>query len=259
MENAMEQASRRQADRDAGQTSLFGKLAPPKGGKGKPAAAPLPEVPPWTHDEMLRAEKEALGFFITGHPLDHFKSLIERFATVDGARLREIKTDKEVRIAALITSLDKKMTKTGKPWAAGAAEDLTATFRVTLFAEALEKSAAALENVDQPVLLFGKVDVRDGGNGLLVEKAIPLVKAAELCSNEVHLRIRTVGLSKAHLQRLAECVNRHPGSCRAYIHLELPDGREATFALPARQGLRPTEDLAEDVRAIFGPGALTFR
>jgi DNA polymerase-3 subunit alpha len=260
LESALEQASRAHADREAGQTSLFGMLGDTMQHRvSKIPATALPEAPPWSHEEMLRNEKEALGFFITGHPLDNFRSIIERFATMDGERLREIESAREVRVAALITSFEKRTTRTGKPMASGMAEDLKAPFRITLFAEALEKSGEALENLDQPVLLFGKVDVRDGGNGLLVDKAVPLVKAAELCSNEVHLRIRTVGLSKAQLQRLAECVGRHPGSCRAYIHLEIPERCEATFALPTRQGLRPSDDLIEEVRAIFGPGVITFQ
>jgi DNA polymerase-3 subunit alpha len=255
VEEVIEQAARHHADREAGQTSLLGLF---KGDK-KPKTAALPNVPPWSHDEMLRNEKEALGFFITGHPLDDFRSLIERYATTTGEQLRDLADAREVRIGALITNLDKKLTRTGKPMAVGLAEDQTAPFRITMFSEALEKSGDALAKPDQPVLLFGRVDVREGGNGLLVDRALPLVQAEEVCSNEVHVHLRTVGLSKAQLQRLAECVARHPGSCRAFIHLVVPDRSEATLVLPARQGLRPSDDLVEEVRAIFGPGAVTFR
>ncbi|NLH50406.1 MAG: DNA polymerase III subunit alpha [Myxococcales bacterium] len=256
VEGAMDQAVRRQTDRDSGQTSLFGMLE----AKNPTAAAPaLPNVPEWSHDELLRFEKEALGFFITGHPLDDYRLLIDRFANADSETLRDATAAREVRIAAVFTALDKKMTKTGKPMAMGMAEDQKAPFRVTLFAEALEKSAALLENLEQPALLFGKIDLRDGGNGLLVEKAIPLVKAPEVCSNEVHFNLRTVGLSKGQLQRLAECIHRHPGSCRGVIHLEIPDRSEATFVLPNRLGLSPSDDLVEEVRAIFGPGVVNFQ
>jgi hypothetical protein len=143
--------------------------------------------------------------------------------------------------------------------AIGAAEDQKSPFRITLFAEALEKSAAALERADQPVLIFGKVDLRDGGNGVLVDRMIPLVQAPELCSNEVHVHLRTVGLSKPQLQRLAECFGRHPGRCRAFIHLEIPDRPGATVALSARHGVRPSDELAEEARSIFGASVVTFQ
>ncbi|HPM78961.1 MAG TPA: DNA polymerase III subunit alpha, partial [bacterium] len=180
LESAVEQSAREQADRDAGQTSMFGLL----GGRQETREPALPDVEPWSKQENLRVEKEALGFFITGHPLDHFRNLCERFASVDSERLREMTEPQEVRIAAVITSLDKKTTKAGKPMAVGLAEDQKSPFKITLFSEGLEKSREVLENIEQPFLLFGKADIREGGNGLLIDRIIPLVKAAEVCSNE---------------------------------------------------------------------------
>ena len=256
VEPAMEQAAREQSDREAGQTSMFGMLG---SAADETAEPPLPDVQPWTKDENLRNEKEALGFFITGHPLDQFRSYAERFATCDSERLKLIEQPEDVRLAAVITTLDKRTTRTGKPMAMGIAEDQLAPFKITAFSEALERSREALENPDQPVLLFGKVDVRDGGNGLIVDKIIPLVQAAKVCSNEVHFRIRTTGLAKGQIERLKACIERHPGSCRAFIHIQVPDRSEATFALPVRQGLQPSDDLVDEVKAIFGGSVVTFQ
>jgi len=200
-----------------------------------------------------------LGFFITGHPLDQFLSLVDRFATCDGEKLRERKTPDEVRLAAVITSLDKKTTKTGRIMAVGRAEDQKSSFHITIFSEPLERCRECLENLEQPFLLFGRVDVRDGGNGLLVDRIIPLEKADKVCSNEVHLKVRSSGLAKDQLERLKACMERHPGPCRAFIHMLIADRGEAVFALPPRQGLQVSDDLAEEVRAIFGPGAITFQ
>lgn len=256
VEPAMELAAREQADREAGQTSMFGVLEQSGGNDGEPA---LPAVAPWTNDENMRYEKEALGFFITGHPLEQHRRLIERYTNCDAERLRDRSNPDEVRIAAVISSLDKKTTRTGRTMATGIAEDHLAQYKITVFSETLEKSREVLEDLEQPVLLFGKVDVRDGGNGLIVDRIIPLVQAREVCSNEVHFRIRASGLSKGHLERLKACMERHTGSSRAFIHIIIPGRSEATFALPARPGLQASDQLAEEIRAIFGQGVITFQ
>jgi len=255
VDKAVDAAAKTQADRDAGQTSLFGRLTD----AGATAAPPLPDVPAWDHREMLRNEKEALGFFISGHPLDDHQAIIQRFATVNTNGLREQTTAREVRIAALITSFAKRMTKQNKPMARGIAEDQFAPFNITMFSEALELSEEALADLDQPLLLFGKVDLREGDNGLLVEKAIPLVKAPELCSNEAHIHLATVGLTKIQIQRLADCIKRHTGNCRAIIHVAVPGCGETVFTLPAHCGVQPSDELIDEVRAIFGAAVLNFQ
>lgn len=255
VDKAVDAAVKTQADRDTGQTSLFGRLS----GTGKQAAPQLPDVPAWPHLEMLRNEKEALGFFISGHPLDDHQTIIQRFATLNSSGLREQTTNREVRIAALITSFTKRMTKQNKPMARGIAEDQYAPFGITMFSEAMDLSVEALADLDQPVLLFGKVDLREGDNGLLVDKAIPLVKAPELCSNEAHIHLGTVGLTKMQIQRLADCIKRNVGGCRTVIHLMIPGCGETVFTLPAHNGLKPSDELIDEVRAIFGAAVLTFQ
>lgn len=256
VESAMEDASRSQADRAAGQTNLFAALGGDALEKTKPR---LPDVEPWSHEQELGFEKEVLGFFITGHPLDAHRKIAQKFATHDSVKFKEETTEREVRIAALITSFEKRMTRRGKPMANGHAEDHLSPFRFTMFAEALEASAEALDNIERPVLVFGKVDVREGDNELLVDRIIPLEKAAEVCSNEVHFYLRSVGLVQSQVQRLAECVKRHPGTCRGYVHLEIPDRSEAMFTLPIRMGVAPSDELVADVIAILGAGAVTFQ
>ncbi len=256
VESALERAVRDQADREAGQTSMFDLL----GGNGaKTVEAPLPDVEPWSKEEHLRYEKEALGFFITGHPLDHYRRLVERYSTSNGEKLKELSEPEEVRIAAVITNLDKKITKTGKTMAVGQAEDQFSPFKITIFSEALEANKEALENLDQPFLLVGKADVREGGNGVLIDRVVPLVHADKVCSNEVHFRLRSTGLAKTQIERLKACLSRHPGSCRAFIHMQIPGRSEVTFVLPPRLGLQPSDELVDEVRAIFGGGIVTFQ
>jgi DNA polymerase III subunit alpha len=255
VEAALDGASRAQADREAGQTSLFGMM----GDDEKIGAPQLPDVPPWSHEQELAFEKEVLGFFITGHPLDDFRNVAKAFATHDSVRLREETNERQARVAALITSFEKRTTRQGKPMASGMAEDQFSPFRFMMFSEGLEASAAALEDLEKPLLLFGKVDVREGGSGLLVDRMIPLEKAAEVCSNEVHFYLKSAGLMKSQMQRLFDLVKRHRGRCRGYIHLEIPDRPEALIQLPVTVGMQPSDQLVEETAAIFGPGVVTFQ
>ncbi len=256
IESALDRAAHDQADREAGQVNMFDLLGAKSGAKSEPI---LPDVPAWTKEEHLRFEKEALGFFITGHPLDQFRKLIERYSTCTADKLRGLSEPENVQIAAVITGLEKKITKTGKPMAVGLAEDQSSPFKITMFSESLETNKEALENLDQPFLLTGKADIREGGNGLLVDKIIPLVQADKVCSNEVHFRLRSTGLAKTQIERLKACLVRHPGSCRTFVHMLIPDRAEVIFSLPVRLGVQPSDELVDEVRAIFGAGVVTFQ
>ena len=83
----MEAGQKRQRDRDAGQSSLFGMLAGARRRRRPPRAA-LPDAPPWSEGERLAFEKESLGFFITGHPLERFREELAQWASATTGHAR---------------------------------------------------------------------------------------------------------------------------------------------------------------------------
>ena len=122
IERAMEAGQKRQRDREAGQSSLFGML----GGGGEKQAAPerIPDAPPWSEAERLLFEKESLGFFISGHPLERFREEIAQWASATTGTLAQAPASGEVTVGGIVTALRLIKTKKGDRMASFLLEDL---------------------------------------------------------------------------------------------------------------------------------------
>src|SRR5580700_503313 len=120
-EGAMEAGQRVWRDRVSGQGGLFGDMTPEEG----PLERPLPQVPDWTGREKLQGEKEMIGFYVTGHPLDDYGDKVRELATHDTGNLEGLEKGTEVALCGVLTSIQRKRNREQKPWAALQIEDRT--------------------------------------------------------------------------------------------------------------------------------------
>ena len=171
LESALAEAQLRQQEREAGQVSLFG-----EGGNTPRPQRPLPDVPPLSEAERLAKEKEVIGFFISGHPLERFRDEVELFGTRTTATLGDW-SEHQVQIAAVVTGVKRQISKkTGKEYARLVLEDFHGTAEAIVFPD----SWARLNQVitpDAALLLNGGYSERDRGEDVapfIVEGARPL-------------------------------------------------------------------------------------
>src|SRR5207253_4260064 len=154
IEPELAQGSSAQTDRESGQFGLFGG---PK--RGAQPAAPEERVfgkEEWSERERLAKEKEALGFYITGHPLSRYADDVRRYATHTCASLSSAKGFEKVAVAGVVTGYRERLTKTGKRIGFAALEDLTGTRDLVLYEDVLQKFEALLKG-DEPLLVRGTV------------------------------------------------------------------------------------------------------
>jgi DNA polymerase-3 subunit alpha len=159
LENIMASASSAQKDRLAGQVSLFGEDAD-FGSAPEPSlsSGDLPFVP-WSKDEILSAERELLGFYVTGHPLDVYRPLIASGKYRRLSDLQELKESRKYDFAGRIAAVEKRFTKkAGKPFAILTFEEFTGQTEVMVWSEVFEKSTDLLE-VGKVVILTAKVEL----------------------------------------------------------------------------------------------------
>ena len=132
LEAAMNLGQRIQQERDSAQVSLFGTEETVKinGSGGK-----LPNIPEWHDKEKLAFEKEALGFLITGHPLDRYIDDIRRLASAEIAALGEQADGSEVRVCGIVSGLKEIITKKGDRMGFVTIEDLSGSVEVTVFSD----------------------------------------------------------------------------------------------------------------------------
>jgi len=159
LENIMAAASSAQKDRLAGQVSLFGEDAD-FGAAPEPSlsSGDLPFVP-WSKDEILSAERELLGFYVTGHPLDAYRPVIASGKYRRLSDLQELKESRKYDFAGRISAVDKRFTKkAGKPFAILSFEEFTGQTEVMVWSEVFEKSTDLLE-VGKVIVLTAKVEL----------------------------------------------------------------------------------------------------
>ena len=171
IDDSLAAASESQKDRASGQVSLFDEMPPPK---SKPTAH---RVIPWTEHEKMSYEKELLGFYVTGHPLDAYAALLSdgKYQTI--ASLNELPDRASFRIGGAITQVDKKFTKKeGKPFAVVWLEDLTSTLEVVLWNEVYVEVAEALV-LGRVIAVKGTLDRRDDALRAVAQKARVLTAA----------------------------------------------------------------------------------
>ena len=188
LDKAIDRAQKSQRDAESGQHGLFGVFA------DEPAPHDnnsLPDTPDWDEHTRLAAEKEILGFFITGHPLEKYKDKLldlSALSTEDiNAMKRSTGKDESITAAGLITNLRVAKSKRGELWAQGGLEDMYGKVELLIFPESFRKLGEKVK-LEVPVLIRGGVRVEDGANAKLTvneitaldEAKVPLPKALRI-------------------------------------------------------------------------------
>jgi DNA polymerase-3 subunit alpha len=181
------------AKHDPNQLNMFGSLDLGEGEAG--GLLELPDLPEWDEKEKLRREKEALGFYITGHPLEGFQQAIKRFSTCLVNDL-PTQTDKDqVKLAGVVESLKLKRTKRGDKMAIMQLEDLTGSTEVVVFPDVFSDAAPLLKG-DEPLLVTGTVEIGDS-SAKVIAKEIKSLHRLELKA----ARAVIISLEQEKLQR----------------------------------------------------------
>jgi DNA polymerase-3 subunit alpha len=254
IDRAMEGGQKRQRDREAGQSSLFGVL----GGGGGQRAAPerIPDAPPWPEAERLAFEKESLGFFISGHPLERFRQEIAQWASATTGSLGAAAANGEVTVGGIVTALRLIKTKKGDRMASFFLEDIEGSVETLVFPEAYKKAAGRLAD-DQIVLVKGKAEVQDDGRAkLLASEVLPLEQAKLAEARFVTIRVPLAGWDREKGERLRDILGAHRGDCPVTLELVRPGSWAVSVAPSAYYRVRPDASLQDEVEGLLGPGAL---
>jgi DNA polymerase-3 subunit alpha len=255
-EEAMDAGQKLQREREFGQEPLFGsdQIATQKNGQ---VHGQLPDIDEWAENLLLTHEKEALGFYITGHPLARHSAAIKRFATCDTASLAERTDKEEVTLCGIINNLKMLTTKKGDRMAFVTLEDLSGFAELVVFPEAYTQAADLLGS-EEPLLVKGVVDVGEESNKILVSEILSLKEVKERLTSTIHFRLTTPGLDDQQLRALKDIISRYRGDCEGMIHLVIPNRSETLIRLPDSLRIQACDEMMDDVEKLFGYNVVTF-
>lgn len=210
LDRAVEFASARRENRESGQVSLFDET-------GELGFSYEP-VDPWDDLERLRHEREFLGFYFSGHPLDSYRREWQTRTTLDLKSAASASTDRIHRIIGLLKGVRVISTRKGTTMAFAMLEDFNATIELVLFTEAYDASRELLRD-EQVVGVEGKVDTSRERVQFVVERLVPPEELPERDAGRIHLRIAESHASEEDLYELRAFLHDRPGGCSVYLHV----------------------------------------
>jgi DNA polymerase-3 subunit alpha len=211
---AVEWSARRRKEKDMGQVSLFAAAA-----DAPPAHPPLPEVDEWKPSELLRREKEAVGFYVSGHPMEEHRVVLGHLGVVPIHLLDTLPDHEAILAAGLPTLVRKSYDKRGNGIAFMTLEDFTGTVECLVFNDAYEGCKGFLEQ-EVPLMIRGRISTReDQKPKLRVEEAVPLTELQSRGQLTLHLAL-TRTADDSLLQELCALLDSHPGSSPVWIHVD---------------------------------------
>ncbi len=254
LDDAIAEAALKQDEKASGQVSLFGEPSLNGGTSSRGTAAALPVASPWPESERLQKEKEILGFYISGHPLEPFRTECELFATHTVAQLGTWSGD-PMTLAVVVTAVKKQISKkTGAEFARLTVEDFAGSSEVLVFPEAWANLSHQVR-VDIPVLLKGGYSKRDQGGEsptFIVETVTPL--AAVQHSGQVAIAIQLAmgaRIAPEIMGDVRSVVEAHPGPSALELHWS--DGNGSRARLRSRSlKLSATNAALTELRAVLG-------
>jgi DNA polymerase-3 subunit alpha len=220
LEDALEHGSRIQREKADSQLDLF---ADSNMGVVLPISLPkLPDIEEWEDNVLLSLEKEVLGFYITGHPLDKYNDTIQKYTNVNSTTLHEMANEKMIRMGGTIKVLKVHKTKKGDMMAFCAIEDQSGTVEVVVFPNLYAKIHPLL-NEEQIVILEAEVQKTDNTVKLLGEKIVPIDQAGKEWTSGIIIKVDPDQYDSDTLEQLKPIIERYPGDCISCVKIHVND------------------------------------
>ena len=247
LENAMESGQRVWRDRECGQSGLFGMA-----GESASAEHPLPPLPDWTPQQKLSGEKEVLGIYVTGHPLDEYNDKVAQLSTHSIETLESLERGDEVALCGILIGIQRKRNKDGKLWASMRLEDRTGSMEAMVFSTQYDRLLNELVE-DKAVLVKGVVRPEENApSKLSVQEIVPLENARLHLPTLISIRV-SVGANGSidKAAALQQLFAQKAGDTEVRLRLEKP--RDFSVILDVTRKVRPDREFWAEVERICGP------
>jgi DNA polymerase-3 subunit alpha len=257
LDRALQAGSSAHEDRRRGQKSLFG-----HDDDETPAQAglALPDVPAWSDTERLGFEKQALGFYITSHPLARHEVDLRLFSTHTPDQIADLGQNARATVGGMVSSIKYSNTKRARNgntrFAMFDLEGLGGSIRCILWPEDFAREGERLV-ADAIVFVEAEVDRSREEPNLIVKQLIPLDSAAERLTRGMVIRLESGVHAEGDLEMVREVLSHHPGRCAVFLEVLLANRKRVVLqSQSVNVGTSPA--VREELEQILGPGHVRF-
>jgi len=273
IENLIQFGQGEQAKAELGQSSLFDDFKAEEVRVSAPVDSLIKKEPEWPLAKRLLSEKQVLGFFVSGHPMENWQSICQDWLGHHSVSLKELAANtpqvpeqqswgsgaqkpkrKEVRIAGIVSEFKEITTKRGSKMAFMQLEDLFGRTEIVAFAEFYSQHSALLHELKdspEPLVITGDFQVKEGQPKVLASSVQKLEDAHASRSVSVILEIDPDETGIEQLRSLKQHVLKNRGKCPVQIHFTAPDWR-GRMEFPKELRVDATPQFAAEVNRIFG-------
>lgn len=221
----------------------------------------FPDIEEWDKKDKLKKEKEAIGFYITGHPLDGYDNDLMHMGVTSIDTLIELKDRSEIKIAGVISDVEIKRTKDLKKMAIIKFEDKTGAVDVLVFPDTFEKYKHTLTKEDEPLIISGIADVTENSVKIISNEISTIDTFRERHAKAIELEFMEEELEDGLIENLKDIILEHPGECTIYFKVNInekdtyliwPDDKFRVF--PEKRFMQKVKELIKKDPILFFKG-----
>ncbi|MDP7248850.1 MAG: DNA polymerase III subunit alpha [Planctomycetota bacterium] len=262
-----------QADRASGQMNLFGGGEP--GTNSDQLDFPMPDVDELDKLQLLALEKEYLGFFVTGHPLEEYADTVKTFSNATTKSLAGIEEGASISMIGIVGAVRSSMSRRGRILRV-MFEDLDGLSEVSIFSEQANEAGEGTIAEGRILLLRGKVQIFRDQPDIRVDKVIPIEKVHEELARRLVLHLGNgnangngakngngnlspTRMVDNQIAKLRKILRRHRGTCQVVLDIPLEDGRSRALLMAGEDFcVSPDQQFRDEIDALLGKGSLKF-
>jgi DNA polymerase-3 subunit alpha len=250
---AIEYGQKARRDRESGQRGLFTGLVSEQAAIVEPAP---PDIPEWSLEQRLAFEKETLGFYVSGHPLDRFAEEVSLFSRKSIAELISEGKSVECKIAGIVTDFRARRTKKGDLMALFTLEDLTGAVETVVFPNSYSKFEPYM-TADFPILVSGRFESEnERGSKVIASDLQPLVGIAERNAKRLRISASVSSLSPESAARLHHLLESNRGDTGVEVELYHPTDFRVNINSSDFIKVKSSPELIRQIESICGPGSV---
>lgn len=275
IDGAIDHGNRHQRDRDKGQAQLFGTADDESPVDDGPS---LPQAERWSEAQQLACEKEALGLYLSGHPLQRFRADLTSFGAIglgDLLLLGDPSTDgdeapadnggparisEDVVVGGMVTGLRPLRTKKGDRMCAFVLDDPDGTVEVVVYPTTFAKAGSIVEE-DAAVVVKGRFERDEDNARIVASELLPIESVRAQVTREVLIRLSAPPHSRRTFEQLSDVLGRHRGDSRISLELAVREGKRGwcvRVAVSGQYRVRPSDRLVAEVEQLCGRGSVTL-
>ncbi len=260
-EEAMDEVQRSQKEKDSNQSSFFEELdSSANMTQNGLKAYQIPDMPEWEHKKLLSIEREALGFYITGHPLLRFADRLKFVTNANSGNLNTRHDKETITVAGVVSAINERKTRRNDIMCYVTLEDLHGSINTIFFADLYKKYYDMLHD-EEPVVVKGTLDISGTEETskitLMAQEVVPLSKSLENPYKQVRFMVDANKVSPENISFFISSLKKFHGKYEGYMHI-LNGKSETIVYLGDDYRLDINDNLKKEADNILGEGATIY-